>query len=148
MHTLLGATATGCSTLPAVRVIMLLALFGTSLAYLRANAAEIFRPAAAQAHQLSCIIASSGAFHIQLNTSGHHLHVLFLQTGRRTMVTDRPTPKTGVNTFLIIVVVHNVLFKVYIRRTFYRRKIHATASAGRIPFGEINYFCLSRQTFI
>jgi hypothetical protein len=42
-------------------------------------------------------ITGSRAFHVQLNTTSHHLHVTFLGTWRSTMITNRCTLQAGIN---------------------------------------------------
>jgi hypothetical protein len=90
-----------------MRVFMLSALRRAFLANLRAHPAKLLCPATSQAHQLRSIITDCSTFHIQLHTPCHHLHILLLQTGRGTMIAQRRTVQTGINTFLITVVIHN-----------------------------------------
>jgi hypothetical protein len=93
--------------------------FGAGLTEIHAKAAVFIRPIASQAHQLCGSITGGCALHIQLNAGGHHLHVGFLQTGGGTMIADRGAPQTGVDTFLIIVVIHKKYFKMNSSRCKY-----------------------------
>jgi hypothetical protein len=73
-----------------------------------ANAAHFFRFAAAQAHKLGGTVADGGAFHVELDTFGHHLHVFFLEAGGGAMVTDGRTTQASVYALLKFVVAHSL----------------------------------------
>ena len=62
----------------AVLVFVLAALLAAGRAGIGAQAAHFFSMIAAQAHQLRRGIAKGCALHIQLDTAGHHVQVLFL----------------------------------------------------------------------
>jgi hypothetical protein len=110
VHTLLGALAAGAGAFLAVLVIVLRAFCGALLAQIGADAAELFGPLAAEAHQLCCVVAGGRALHAQLDAPRHLFHVLFLQTGRSTVIAEGCAAQAGVDTFLIVVVIHKKRF--------------------------------------
>jgi hypothetical protein len=100
----LGTLAAHAGTLAAVFVFVLIALGPTLFAGLRAEAAEFFGAATAQAHQLRRCITDSGTLHVELHAAGHHVYVLFLQAGGSTVVANGCTAQAGFYTALVFVV--------------------------------------------
>jgi hypothetical protein len=78
LHTFFCAFAAGAGACPAMIILVFTAFRCAFRANFSTQAAELICPAAAQAHKLGCVIAGSGAFHIELNTVNHHIYVFFL----------------------------------------------------------------------
>jgi hypothetical protein len=76
---------------------MFFAFICASITNICADLTQLLRLAASKAHQLCGCVTNCRAFHVQLNTSGHHLNILFLRTRACTIVTDRRTLKTCFN---------------------------------------------------
>lgn len=117
MLTFFRTGAAGTGTFLAMFVIVLSAFFCALLADIGTHPAEFFRPIASQAHQLGSCIANGGTLHIQLDTACHHLYIFFLQAGRSTVITQSGATQAGIDTLLIIVVIHKYVFINY-RKTY------------------------------
>jgi len=91
-----------------LHVFVFFTFSGACIADIGADAANLLGFAAAQAHELGGTVADGGAFHIKLDTLGHHLYVLFLEAGRGTMVADSGTTQASVYALLKFMVAHSL----------------------------------------
>lgn len=94
--------------------VVLATLFTALIANLSADSADFHCPFTTETHQLRCCITDSSTFHIQLNAFSHHFNLWLLGAGRRTMVTNSGTTKTGLNALLVFMIsFHNNRFGCY-----------------------------------
>jgi hypothetical protein len=99
--TLFGTTTACGRAVLAMLHLMLAALIAARLAHLGANLTERRSEPAAPCHERSSHAADVRAVHVERDTSRHHLHVVFLQAGRRTHVAGVGTGIAGIDTRLI-----------------------------------------------
>lgn len=82
-------------------MIVLFALFSACLANISADSADLFCKWAVRLHCLSRKRAKIGTLPVKPDAAGHHLYILFLQTGIKAHIACIHTFKTGLYTFFI-----------------------------------------------
>ena len=92
-----GTYFTNSCTFLAMIGLMFTAFFIALPANICTDLANSFCHFTSQTHKLCRSITDRGTFHIQLNTSCHHLYIFLLRAGTCTMVTGIGTTKTGFN---------------------------------------------------
>jgi hypothetical protein len=90
----------------AVVVVVLAAFGGAGVANLGTQQTELFREPRAAAHEAGAGPAHLSAVFVEADALGHHRHIVFVQTGVVAMFTRLSAFDAGVNTGLVIVVVH------------------------------------------
>jgi hypothetical protein len=90
------------STMLHSAVSMPLALIGTAVTDIGANAAELLTEASAHAHHMGGSGTYGGTFQVQLDTCTQRVYILFVQAGHSTMVAFHSTRLTCFNTLLIL----------------------------------------------
>ena len=92
-------------------ILMFWAFFSTCFADFSTNATDLHRLPASKTHQLSCSIADRWTFHIELDTSRHHVDIRLPGAGRSAMVTYWRATQTGVYAGLVVVIIfHGTCF--------------------------------------
>lgn len=104
--TSLGASPTDVGATLAVVGLMTRTLGTAGVADPGAKLAEFLGKSAAAAHQRRCEPADIGAIAIQPNAFGHHLDVLLLEAGGRTMFAFHGTGLTGFDAIGVQIVSH------------------------------------------
>jgi len=94
----------GFGTLLAVIVLVLTALVAALLTQVGAQLAKRAGRFALQRHKLRRQPTETGTLHVQPDTVAHHLQVLFLQAGCRTVIAGCGTQITGLNALFKFVV--------------------------------------------
>jgi hypothetical protein len=82
-------------------MIVLFALFSTCLAYIGADSADLFRKWAPGLHCLSRKRTKICTLTVKPDAAGHHLYILFLQTGIKAYIACIHAFKTSLYTFFI-----------------------------------------------
>ena len=82
---LLGATFASLGAVSAVFQIVLAAFLGTGMTSFSAEAANVRREGRAGAHKQRRGPAEHGTIPVQFNTARHHLYVVLVQAGARSM---------------------------------------------------------------
>src|SRR5690349_5704411 len=85
---------------------MLFTFISAVVAYLRAQSANVSNQAAIQTHQLSSSSTHGRTFHIQLNALCHFLHIRFIETFGRTVITYCHTAQASIYASLKLMVAH------------------------------------------
>jgi hypothetical protein len=110
--TCVGATPAGGGTLLTMVVLVLGALIAATLANLCAQPAQLLCEVTTAGHVCRGLPADSRAVHVQRNATRHHLDVLLLQAGGRTVIACISTSVARLDTVLIHLVGHYELLEL------------------------------------
>lgn len=103
---LLGTATARLRALLAVIVLVLGALVAAGLADFGADPADLGRYVATASHETRGQPADGRTVNVERDAAGHHLHVLFLQAGRRAVVASVGAGAAGVDARLVLFVSH------------------------------------------
>jgi len=90
--------------------LVLGALRAAGVANLGTKLAHAVREIRATGHFTFCVSADVGATAVEFDTTGHHLHVLFVKAGRRAMFAGYRAIVAGLDAILVIVGGHRTNF--------------------------------------
>lgn len=103
---LFGAAAAGLGTLPAMAVIVFLALLGTGIADIGTKAAHPLGELRTPGHEGRGDPADVGAIPIQPDTASHLRYVILAKTGSGAMFANHRTLITGLDTIPVLIMTH------------------------------------------
>jgi hypothetical protein len=87
------------------------AFFCATRAYFGAKLAKLRSHNTVHAHDTCCCFAKSSAFKVELNATGKHFYIFFLQAGRRAMIALGSAFTAGIDTFLVMMLmIHRLNF--------------------------------------
>jgi hypothetical protein len=114
--------------------LVLAALLRAGISCVGTCIADIVAKLAVTRHVTCRKSAHLGAVHIEPDTAGHHLDILFGQAGNRTLVTCRSARIACVDTGLNLLLSHHDLLHAQVTSDPSFRYIAAAAVYGRRPY--------------